>query len=367
MKIAQVSPLYESVPPKLYGGTERVVFWLAEELISQGHDVTLFASGDSITRGRLVAPCERALRLDPEVREPLAYHFIMLDQLFDEAASFDMIHFHTAYLHFPLARCYGAPQISTIHGRLDIADLVPLYKRFRDIPLVSVSNHQRRPLPWANWQGTVYHGLPLGLYSSQETVGEYLVFLGRISPEKRLDRAIEIATRAGMVLKVAAKVDPADREYFEAVIEPLLDNPSVDYIGEINDKDKQAFLGNAYALLFPIDWPEPFGLVMIEAMACGTPVLAFGRGAVPELVEDGVTGFIVDDVEQAVGVLPKIANLERRRCREVFEQRFSAARMTRDYLELYRNVTDGRCRSTGIESDGVYRGSVSNFVSRLSD
>jgi glycosyltransferase involved in cell wall biosynthesis len=367
MKIAQVSPLYESVPPILYGGTERVVFWLTEELISQGHDVTLFASGDSITRGRLVAPCERALRLDPEVREPLAYHFIMLDQLFDEAASFDIIHFHTAYLHFPLTRCYGAPQVTTIHGRLDLADLVPLYKRYRDIPLVSVSNHQRRPLAWANWQGTVYHGLPLELYSYQETEGDYLVFLGRISPEKRLDRAIEIATRAGMRLKVAAKVDPADRAYFEAVIKPLLDNPLVDYIGEISDKEKQAFLGNAYALLFPIDWPEPFGLVMIEAMACGTPVLAFGRGSVPELVEDGVTGFIVDGVDQAVAALRKIERLDRKHCRRVFEQRFSAARMTRDYLELYRSVIDGHCPRTSADSDDVYRGSVSNFVSRLSD
>jgi len=367
MRIAQVAPLYESVPPKLYGGTERVVYWLTEELVRQGHDVTLFAAGDSVTSaGRLVAPCGMALRLNREVEEPLAYHFIMLDQLFDEAASFDIIHFHIAYLHFPLARHYAAAQITTVHGRMDIADLVPLYKRYRGIPLVSVSNDQRRPLPWANWQGTVYHGLPLDLYSCQEAKGRYLAFLGRISPEKRLDRAIEIATRAGMRLKVAAKIDAADRKYFQKVIRPLLDNPLVEFIGEIGDEEKQAFLGNAYALLFPIDWPEPFGLVMIEAMACGTPVLAFGHGSVPELIEDGVTGLIVDSVDQAVAALPKIQSLDRKRCRQVFQQRFSATRMTEDYSKLYRNVIDDGCRSTR-RRDNDYRGSVSNLVSRLSD
>jgi glycosyltransferase involved in cell wall biosynthesis len=364
MKIAQVSPLYESVPPKLYGGTERVIFWLTEELVRQGHDVTLLATGDSITSaGRLVAPCDTALRLN---QEPLAYHLIMLDQLFDEAASFDIIHFHTAYLHYPLARCYDAAQITTVHGRMDIADLVPLYKRFRETPLVSVSNDQRRPLPWANWQGTVYHGLPLDLYSCQEAKGSYLAFLGRISPEKRLDRAIEIATRAGMRLKVAAKIDPADRKYFQKVIKPLLENPLVEYVGEINDKEKQAFLGNAYALLFPIDWPEPFGLVMIEAMACGTPVLAFGYGSVPELIEDGTTGFIVDSVDQAVAALAKIERFDRKRCRQVFEQKFSATRMTGDYLKLYRNAIDDRCRNTRRDSENINRDSVSNFVLRVS-
>jgi glycosyltransferase involved in cell wall biosynthesis len=363
MRIAQVSPLYESVPPKLYGGTERVVYWLVEELVRQGHDVTLFASGDSVTSARrLVAPCHTALRLDPNVKEPLAHHYIMLDQVFEEAASFDVIHFHIGYLHFPLARRYGAAQITTLHGRLDISDLIPLYKRFSDMGVVSISDYQRRYLPWANWLGTVHHGLPLDLYSCAEPKGEYLAFLGRISPEKGLDRAIEIATRAGMKLRVAAKIDAADREYFQAIIRPLLDNPLVECIGEINDQGKQEFLGNAYALMFSIDWPEPFGLVLIEAMACGTPVVAFGRGSVPELIEDGVTGFIVDNVEQAVAALPKIRRLDRSRCRQVFEQRFSVTRMTDEYLKVYqRAIEDQRA------ADADMRGAISNFVARTSD
>jgi glycosyltransferase involved in cell wall biosynthesis len=363
MRIAQVSPLYESVPPKTYGGTERVVYWLVEELVRQGHDVTLFASGDSVTSAaRLVAPCRTALRLDPEVKEPLAHHYIMLDQVFDEAESFDVIHFHIGYLHFPLARRCGAAQITTVHGRLDISDLVPLYKRFREMPLVSISDDQRRYLSWANWQATVHHGLPLNLYSCNEAKGDYLACLGRISSEKRLDRAIEIATRAGMKLKIAAKIDAADREYFQEVIEPLLDNPLVECIGEIIDEEKQEFLGNAYALLFPIDWPEPFGLVLIEAMACGTPVVAFGRGSVPELVEDGITGFVVDNVDQAVAALPKLQRFDRNRCRQAFEQRFSVTRMTEDYLQIYRRVIEDQRRRPGD-----YRGSISNFAARTSD
>jgi len=358
MRIAQVSPLYESVPPKFYGGTERVVSYLTEELIEQGHDVTLFASGDSITKARLVAPCPRALRLEPNTEEPLAYHYIQLDQVFAEAGSFDIIHFHIGYLHFPLFRRQATPHLTTVHGRLDIADLVPLYKRYREVPLISISNDQRRPLPWANWQSTVYHGLPLDLHRyNHPAKGNYLAFLGRISPEKRLDRAIEIATRAGMKLKIAAKIDAVDREYFHQIIEPLLANPLVECIGEIADRDKQDFLGNAYALLFPIDWPEPFGLVIIEALACGTPVIGFRRGSVPELIEDGVTGFIVDDVDQAVAALPNVKNLDRRRCRQVFEERFSAGRMTRDYLQIYsRMIDDPPQVRGGIESVAMVGG-----------
>jgi glycosyltransferase involved in cell wall biosynthesis len=351
------------VPPKLYGGTERIVYWLVEELVRQGHDVTLFASGDSVTSAhRLIAPCRTALRLDPDVTEPLAHHYIMLDQIFSEAASFDVIHFHIGYLHFPLARRYDVPHITTVHGRLDIPDLVPLYKKFSDMPLVSISDYQRQYLSWANWQGTVQHGLPLDLYSCQKAEGDYLAFLGRISAEKRLDRAIEIATRAGMKLKVAAKIDAADREYYHEVIEPLLDNPVVECIGEINDEGKHEFLCNARALLFPIDWPEPFGLVLIEAMACGTPVIAFRQGSVPEIVEDGVTGFIVDNVEGAVAALPKLQGFDRKRCRQAFEQRFSVNRMTEDYVRIYRRVIEDPRRSRAD-----CRGSISNFVAHTSE
>ncbi len=363
MRIAQVSPLYESVPPKLYGGTERVVYWLVEELVRQGHEVTLYASGDSVTSARrLVAPCRTALRLDDQVTDPLAHHYIMLDQVFDEATSFDVIHFHIGYLHFPLARRCDVPHITSVHGRLDIPDLVPLHRKFAEMPLVSISDDQRRYLSWVNWQATVYHGLPLNLYSCRESRGDYLAFLGRLAAEKRPDHAIEIASRAGMKLKIAAKIDAADRQYFHQVIEPLLDNPLVQCIGEIDDQGKQEFLGNARALLFPIDWPEPFGLVLIEAMACGTPVVAFGRGSVPELIEDGVTGFVVENVEQAVAALSKLENFDRKRCRQEFERRFSANRMTADYLRVYRRVIeDQRRRRTG------YRGSISNFAARTSD
>jgi glycosyltransferase involved in cell wall biosynthesis len=364
MRIAQVAPLYESVPPKLYGGTERVVYWLVEELVRQGHDVTLFASGDSVTSARrLIAPSCTALRLDPEVKEPLAHHYIMLDQIFAEATSFDIIHFHIGYLHFPLSRRHNVPHITTVHGRLDIPDLMPLYKRFSDIPLVSISDEQRRHLSCAvNWQGTVHHGLPLELYSCRETKADYLAFLGRISPEKRLDRAIEIATRAGMKLKIAAKIDAVDRKYYHKTIEPLLDNPLVDCIGEIDDEGKQELLCNARALLFPIDWPEPFGLVMIEAMACGTPVVAFRRGSVPELIEDGITGFIVENVEQAVAALPKLESFDRQRCRQTFERRFSVTRMTEEYLRVYQRVIEGP-RVMPVD----YHGSISELAARPAD
>jgi len=347
MKIAQVSPLYESVPPKLYGGTERVVAYLTEELIRQGHEVTLFASGDSITNARLVAACDRALRLDESVKDSLAHHFVQLEQVFEEAENFDIVHFHAGYLHFPLFLRQATPFVTTLHGRLDLGELVPLYRRYKDVPLVSISDHQRLPVEWANWQGTVYHGLPNDLLTPGSGSGDYLAFIGRISVEKRVDRAIEIAQRVGMKLKIAAKIDAADREYFRS-IEHLFDDPLVECIGEVDDLGKQDLLGGAYALLFPIDWPEPFGLVIVEAMACGTPVIAFRCGSVPELIEDGVTGFIVDDIDESVAALAKIKDIDRRRCREVFEERFSALRMTSDYLKLYARMIAERPRPRRI-------------------
>jgi glycosyltransferase involved in cell wall biosynthesis len=340
LKIAQVAPLYESVPPTCYGGTERVVSYLTEELVAQGHDVTLFASGGSVTRARLVAACPRSLRLDPNCVDQMVHHVLMLEQVCRRAAEFDVIHYHCDYLHFPLSRRCPTPHVTTLHGRLDLPDLQPLYRAFPDQPLISISDAQRRPLAFANWQGTVYHGLPLGLHTFREGTGRYLAFLGRISPEKRVDRAIEIALKVGLPLKIAAKVDAADRNYHEAQIRPLLRaaGPMVEFLGEVGGKDKDEFLGNAHALLFPIDWPEPFGLVMIEAMACGTPVIAWRCGSVPEVMDEGVTGFVVDSVAGAVRAVGRVGELSRRRCREVFERRFSAPRMTADYLALYRRL-----------------------------
>jgi glycosyltransferase involved in cell wall biosynthesis len=358
MKIAQVSPLYESVPPRTYGGTERIVSYLTEELVAQGHEVTLFASGDSVTAAQLIAARKRALRLD-NVFDPIAQHYVMLEEVFERASRFDIIHFHTDYLHFPLARRYSVPHVTTLHGRLDLPDLMPLYKKFSEMPVVSISNAQRKPLPRANWQGTVYHGLPVDLYDCGEKPGEYLAFVGRISPEKRLDRAIEIAARSGMRLRIAAKTDAADRNYMEQVIRPILSTSSAEFIGEIGDKDKKEFLANAYALLFPIDWPEPFGLVIIEAMACGTPVIAFRCGSVPELIQEGITGYIVDDVEGALHALRKIPAFDRRRCRRVFEERFSATRMAHDYLSVYSRAIkasadhNARIALTALDSDAL--------------
>jgi glycosyltransferase involved in cell wall biosynthesis len=335
VRIAQVSPLYESVPPKLYGGTERVVSFLTEELVRQGHDVTLFASGDSQTSAELVACSPRALRLDDGCVDQLAHHIRMLGEVDARAADFDLVHFHVDYLHFPSSRQRGACHITTLHGRLDIPDLVPVYETFPEMPLISISDSQRRPLPLANWRATVYHGLPPGLFSYNPGPGRYLAFLGRISREKRVDRAIEIATRVGMPLKIAAKVDKADKDYYEDV-KPLFDHPLVEFVGEINEAEKNGFLGEAAALLFPIDWPEPFGLVMVEAMACGTPVIAFRHGSVPEVMRDGVSGFVVDSVDEAVAATERALGLPRRRCRDHFEQHFSVERMARDYVEAYR-------------------------------
>jgi glycosyltransferase involved in cell wall biosynthesis len=343
MKIAQVAPLFESVPPQCYGGTERVVSFLTEELVRQGHDVTLFASGDSQTSAKLVAGCPRALRLDATCVDTLAHQLVLLERVFERAASFDVIHFHCDYLHFPWSRRHPCRRVTTLHGRLNIPDLEPLYREFVGEPVVSISDAQRRPLPLANWQGTVYHGLPEDSYRPREGPGHYLAFLGRISPEKRVDRAIDIARRAGMPLKIAAKVDAADRDYYKDQIEPLLraNRSHVEFIGEIGDAQKSDFLGNAHALLFPIDWPEPFGLVMIEALACGTPVIAFRNGSVPEVMDDGVTGFVVESTDEAVAAVGRVASLSRAECRRTFERRFSVRRMATDYLAIYRRLLRG--------------------------
>jgi glycosyltransferase involved in cell wall biosynthesis len=340
MRIAQVAPLIESVPPKLYGGTERVVSYLTEELVRQGHEVTLFASGDSVTSARLVPASPRALRLDKGSVDQLAHHILLLEAVFQRAGEFDAVHFHIDYLHFPLSRRLPIAQLTTLHGRLDLPDLVPLYEEFREMPLVSISDSQREPLPWANWLATVHHGLPPELYRFQPEPGKYFAFLGRISPEKRLDRAIEIATEAGVPLKIAAKVDLVDREYFNSIIRPLLRHSLVEYVGEVDETEKGDFLGNACALLFPIDWPEPFGLVMIEAIACGTPVIAYRQGSVSEVIEEGRTGFIVDELEDALDAARRIPEIQRVECREVFEKRFTVARMAENYVRLYQRIID---------------------------
>jgi len=342
MRIAQVAPLYESVPPKYYGGTERVVSYLTEELVCQGHEVTLFASGDSVTKAHLVAACRRSLRMDKHCVDRMAHHILMLEHMLQRAAEFDIVHFHTDYLHFPLSRREQITHVTTLHGRLDIPDLVPLHQEFRDMPVISISDGQREPLPWANWQATVYHGLPADMYQFRDEPGSYLAFLGRVSPEKRVDRAIEIAKQVRIPLKIAAKVDRVDTDYFETVVEPLLRHPFVEFVGEIGEGEKAEFLGNAYALLFPIDWPEPFGLVMIEAMACGTPVIAYRGGAVPEVMEEGHTGFIVEGLEDAVEAVLRVPELSRKRCREVFDQRFTAARMAHDYVQVYERLINSK-------------------------
>jgi glycosyltransferase involved in cell wall biosynthesis len=338
MRIAQVAPAIESVPPRCYGGTERVVAYLTEELVEQGHDVTLFASGDSCTRARLVPLCPRALRLDPGCQDYQPHTTLTLEKVFSEADRFDVVHFHIDYVHFPLARRLRVPHLTTLHGRLDLPDLVGVYREFRDLPLVSISEAQRAPLRWARWLGTVPHGLPQSLYPFHPGPGKYLAFLGRITPEKRVDRAIRIAEALGLPLRIAAKVDRADRPYFEQAIAPLLRSSRVEFIGEIDDEQKADFLGNALALLFPIDWPEPFGLVMIEAMACGTPVLAFRRGSVPEVLEEGLTGVIVDDMREAVRAGERLFRLDRARIRQEFVRRFSVQRMARDYARQYRQL-----------------------------
>jgi len=344
MRIAQVAPLYECVPPPGYGGTERVVSWLTEELVVRGHDVTLFASGDSRTNARLVPGSARALRTDTGCRDPLVYHILMLEQVRKRSREFDIVHFHTDYLHFALTRHCNFCHVTTLHGRLDLPDLVPLFQEFREVPLISISRSQRRPLSWANWVGNVYHGLPDGSWFHPKP-GKYLAFIGRISPEKRPDRAIQIAEAGGLPLKIAAKIDRADQDYYESQIKRLLANPNVEFIGEIGDGEKPEFLGNATACLAPIDWPEPFGLNMIEAMACGTPVVAFRHGSVPEIIEDGVNGFIVETVEQAVNAVKRLPLLSRESCRNSFEKRFTVQRMAADYLTIYEHQLQSQSAS----------------------
>jgi glycosyltransferase involved in cell wall biosynthesis len=342
MKIAQVAPLAESVPPKLYGGTERVVAYLTDELVRQGHSVTLFASGDSLTDAHLVPACDEALRLSSEIRDSLSLHILMIEQLAQRVDDFDVVHFHVAPVHFSVSRRLQVPHLTTLHGRLDLPDLVPLFDEFTDIPVVSISDAQRLPLPQANWIGTVRHGLPRDLFRFRAQPGSYFAFLGRISPEKRVDRAIAIAKACRCRLRIAAKVDPADAAYFTKEIEPLLDDPLVEYIGEIGGEAKNDFLGGAKALLFPIDWPEPFGLVMIEALACGTPVIAFRGGSVDEIIEYGKTGFVVDDLDEAAAAASRVETLDRRACRASFERRFTVERMANEYVNLYRLVSAHR-------------------------
>jgi glycosyltransferase involved in cell wall biosynthesis len=338
MRVAQIAPLTESVPPRLYGGTERVVAFLTEELVAMGHDVTLFASGDSDTSAELEAAWPCALRFDPSIRDTMAPHMLMMEQVYRRASEFDVLHFHLDYWSFSLFGRQATPFLTTLHGRLDLPELVPVFDSFPTVPLVSISDAQRHPLPGANFIETVHHGLPIDLLTPRPVAPRYLAFLGRICPEKRPDRAIRIARRSGIPLKMAAKVDRVDEDYFRNTIEPMIDGTSVELIGEINDLEKPDFLSGAIGLLVPIDWPEPFGLVMIEAMACGTPVIAFNRGSVPEIIEHGVTGYIVEDEAQALAAIARLGRLSRSTIRQRFERRFTARRMAEDYLGLYRRL-----------------------------
>jgi glycosyltransferase involved in cell wall biosynthesis len=361
MKIAQIAPPIESVPPRLYGGTERIVSYLTEELVAQGHDVTLFASGDSITKAKLVPSCPQALRLNPSVRDPIPYYMLMLSEVRRRAAQFDILHFHIDQFHFPVFQDMPDRVVTTMHGRQDMPDLKHLYAGFPEMHIVSISNSQRLPISHIPVTETIYHGLPRDLHGvSRVPRGGYLAFLGRNSPEKRVDRAIAIARAVGVPLKIAAKVDKVDQEYFKAEIEPLLKLSGVEYIGEIDDREKTAFLQGARALLFPIDWPEPFGLVMIEAMACGTPVLAFQNGSVREVIDDGVTGYVVKNVEEGILRMGSVLALDRGRVRRRFEERFTATRMAKDYVRLYRRVisaegrrgaTDRAAARAGVPTD----------------
>ena len=352
MKIAQVTPLYEAVPPRLYGGTERVVAHLTDALVELGHDVSLFASADAETKARLIPVRDQAIRLDPApLKSDLAAHLSLLSEVRRRAGEFDVIHFHTDMIHFPFFDRSAARTVTTLHGRLDLKDLAGVYQRWPQFPLVSISDDQRRPLPFANWAATVQHGMAAALYDFSPRSQGYLAFLGRISPEKRPDRAIAIALATGRRLKIAAKVDAADRVYFEEQIAPLLDHPLIEFVGEIGDAQKSAFLGGAEALLFPIDWPEPFGLVMIEAMACGTPVIAYACGSVPEVIEDGRTGFIVRDDAQAIAAVGRLASVDRLAVRRRFEERFSATAMATRYIDLYGQLAESKEAKLGIAAE----------------
>jgi glycosyltransferase involved in cell wall biosynthesis len=342
MRIAQVAPLAESVPPKLYGGTERVVSWLTEDLVRLGHDVTLFASADSLTSASLVPVWPRALRMSGPTRDPYAPYSVLLDKLVQRAANFDVIHCHTDWLHLPLLRCLQVPSLTTLHGRLDLGYVQTAMRNFPEARFVSISDKQRAPVPDANWLATVYHGLPTTALKPCYQPARHLVFLGRIAPEKGPETAIRLAQRSGRPLRIAAKIPRCENQYFKDRIEPMLDGTGVQFIGEIDDRTKGTFLGKAAALLFPIDWPEPFGLVMIEAMACGTPVIAMRRGSVPEIIEEGVTGFVVDNEEEALAAISRLGTIDRRRVRAEFEKRFAAHRMAQDYLQLYKRLAQGR-------------------------
>lgn len=341
MKIAQISPLFESVPPKAYGGTERVVSYLTEELVRQGHDVTLFAAGDSVTSATLVPAAAESVRAGGVHHSWLAFHTIEMDLVDARAHDFDVIHFHTDYMHFPILKRLSTPHVTTLHGRLDLPELALLYQHFSGVPFISISDHQRTPVPWANWRATIHHGLPPDLYPFEAECGEYFVFIGRISPEKRVDRAIDIAKQCGMPLYIGAKIDSADEAYFNECIKPLLRHPLVHFVGEVGEQDKRELLGHARALLFPIDWPEPFGLVMIEAFSCGTPVIAYPHGSVPEIMEDGVTGFVVSNQEEAVRAARNIHTIDRKACRAAFERRFTVERMAENYLRAYQQILSG--------------------------
>jgi glycosyltransferase involved in cell wall biosynthesis len=353
MYIAQIAPLAEAVPPKFYGGTERVIHWLTEELVGLGHDVTLYASGDSVTSARLESVWPRALRLDGSVRDPNALHMAMLEKVRQQANEFDFLHFHLDYYPFSLFCRQPVPFVSTLHGRLDLPEHEPVFSTFQTQPVISISDSQRRPVPMANWVQTIYHGLPRELLVPVPATQSYFAFLGRIAPEKGIDRAISIARKCGVPLRIAAKVDKMDREYFVERIRPQIDGTSVEYIGEITDRDKSEFLSGAIALLDPIDWPEPFGIVMIEAMACGTPVIAFNRGSIPEVIDEGVTGFIVEDEEGAIGAFHRLPLLSRLKIRERFEQRFTARRMALEYLAAYRSLTDRDIHHLKLIVDGA--------------
>ncbi len=338
MRIAQVSPLYESVPPQRYGGTERIVSYLTESLVALGHDVTLFASGDSITKADLYPSVPCALRLSKRPHDAVVCHTLQTTEVAQLCEKFDIVHFHTDYYHFPLFRQLPTPQVTTLHGRLDLPDLPMVYEEFIDQPLVSISNSQRIPIPKANWNRTVYHGIPAANYRFQPVGGEYFAFLGRISPEKGPDRAIQIALQTETPLKIAAKVDAVDQEYFEEVIYPLIQHPLIEFIGEVDEAGKNQLLGGAKALLFPIDWPEPFGLVMIESMACGTPVIAFNHGSVSEVMRDGISGVIVESLDEAIRAARSISRIDRRKCRKYFEERFTDVRMANEYVEVYKEL-----------------------------
>ena len=342
MRIAQVAPLFESVPPKGYGGTERVVSYLTETLVAMGHEVTLYASGDSVTDATLVPVVERSIRPGRGAPDWLMWHTIMLDRVFEASERFDLIHFHTDVLHYPLARRCATPTLTTMHGRLDLPDLAALHRHFTDQPLVSISESQQRQMPDANWVATVHHGLPSEQYLLVERGGDYFAFVGRMSPEKRVDRAIEIALECRTPLRIAAKVDAADEAYFEREVRHLLEHPLIEFVGEIGEAEKRQLLGHARALLFPVDWPEPFGLVMIESMACGTPVIAYDCGSVVEVLDDGVSGFIVHDQEEAITAARSVSRIDRLACRRVFEQRFTAERMAGRYVEVYRRLAGQR-------------------------